>query len=156
APNSVLSSTVDVQLLISDNFFAPLAELQIDGVVKPIILSSSSLHYLWDTTAETNSVHTLRLNLTDAAGNTAFSSMTVTVNNLSPSTSTPSTVAYDPVLKAPRCSSVSSTCDTGTTLIKGRGTISGGAELNRPNTIGSSCQDGATGAFHFDESIDRI
>jgi len=63
--------------------------------------------------------------------------------------------SYDPALKAPRCATVGSFCDTGG-LVDGRGTISGGAEQNTPNTLGSSCLDGASGTYHSDESIDGL
>jgi|GEM_PF-5679801 len=58
--------------------------------------------------------------------------------------------AIDPA--ALSCSS--SPCDT-STLVDGRDTITGGAEPNQPNTI-DSCTDGTSGAYHSDESLDRI
>jgi hypothetical protein len=64
--------------------------------------------------------------------------------------------AYDSTLKAPKCGTIGNSCDTGTTLILGRDTMSGGAEPNQPNTINSSCADGTSGTFHSDESNDRI
>src|SRR6185295_10341823 len=65
---------------------------------------------------------------------------------------------YDPGLKAPRCSAVGSSCDTGSTLILGRDNITGGAEPNQPNTINNSCADGTTGTFHSTsgQSIDGL
>jgi hypothetical protein len=64
--------------------------------------------------------------------------------------------SYDSTLKAPKCGLLGSSCDTGTTLILGRDTMSGGAEPNQPNTINNSCADGTSGTFHSDESNDRI
>jgi hypothetical protein len=64
------------------------------------------------------------------------------------------TATFDPVLQAPRCSSVSISCDSGPSLLLGRGTV--GPEPNQPNTINDSCADGTSGAFHSDESNDRI
>jgi leucyl aminopeptidase len=61
--------------------------------------------------------------------------------------------AYDSALKAPKCASVESSCDSGM-LLNGRATL--GPEVNRPNTINGSCTDGGTGTFHADESNDRI
>ncbi len=61
--------------------------------------------------------------------------------------------AYDPALKAPRCSAPSAVCDT-VSLVNGRGPL--GPEANAPNTINNSCADGTAGQYHFDESIDRI
>src|SRR4029077_7266389 len=64
--------------------------------------------------------------------------------------------SYDATVKAPRCATVDSFCDTGSTLIRGRANISGGAEPNAPNTIASTCADGTAGSFHADESLDRL
>lgn len=66
-----------------------------------------------------------------------------------------STAVYNSTLKSPECASVGATCDSGTLLV-GRGTLSGGAEPNQPNTINNSCADGNSGTFHSDESNDRI
>ena len=64
--------------------------------------------------------------------------------------------AYDSTLKAPRCASVAAGCDSGTTLLLGRDSMTGGAEPNQPNTILNSCADGTAGTFHVDESVDRL
>jgi hypothetical protein len=66
-----------------------------------------------------------------------------------------STAVYNSTLKAPECAAVGASCDSGTLLV-GRGTMSGGAEPNQPNTISNSCADGNSGTFHSDESSDRI
>jgi hypothetical protein len=66
------------------------------------------------------------------------------------------TAVYDSTLKAPKCATVGSSCDSGPTLLLGRGTMSGGNEVNRPNTINSTCADGNSGTFHSDESNDRL
>jgi hypothetical protein len=67
---------------------------------------------------------------------------------------TSATVAvYDESRFAPRCISVGSVCDSGT-LLDGRGAI--GPESHASNTIGQSCPDGNSGAYHGDESIDRV
>jgi alpha-tubulin suppressor-like RCC1 family protein len=63
------------------------------------------------------------------------------------------TASYDSALRVPRCSSVAEGCDSGS-LVNGRG--SAGPESNAPNTLGGSCADGTSGAYHVDESIDRI
>jgi subtilisin family serine protease len=62
---------------------------------------------------------------------------------------------YDPTLKAPKCGAGAVGCDSGM-LLAGRGTMFDEAEPNQPNTIANSCADGASGAFHLDESSDRI
>jgi hypothetical protein len=66
------------------------------------------------------------------------------------------TAVYDSTLRAPKCATVGSSCDSGTTLLQGRDTLSGGGESNQPNTINGSCSDGTSGTFHSDESNDRI
>ncbi len=66
------------------------------------------------------------------------------------------TAAYDATLQAPKCGQPGGTCDSAT-LLAGRDTLSGGAELNQPNTILNSCADGTGGTFHVQGgSIDRI
>jgi len=62
--------------------------------------------------------------------------------------------AYDSTLKAPKCGSVGSTCDSGASLLNGRAAL--GPEPNQPNTINSSCADGTAGTYHSDESVDRL
>src|SRR5205085_12692705 len=66
------------------------------------------------------------------------------------------TAVYDTTLKAPKCATVGTSCDTGATLINGRDTLSGGAESHQPNTINSGCADGTSGTYHSDESLDRL
>jgi len=66
------------------------------------------------------------------------------------------TAVYDSTLKAPKCVSAGSGCDSGPSLLLGRDTLSGGSEPNQPNTINSACADGTSGTFHSDESNDRI
>jgi hypothetical protein len=60
---------------------------------------------------------------------------------------------YDPSLKAPRCLTADTFCDTGG-LIDGRANV--GPETNTPNTLGASCVDGTSGNYHSDESLDRL
>jgi hypothetical protein len=61
---------------------------------------------------------------------------------------------YDSSYKAPRCLVYGSECSSDN-LLNGRGTITGGNELNAPNTI-DNCQDGNSGTYHSDESLDKI
>lgn len=62
--------------------------------------------------------------------------------------------SYDSSYKAPRCKVYGSECSSGN-LLNGRGAMTGGNELNAPNTI-DNCQDGNSGNYHSDESIDKI
>ena len=64
------------------------------------------------------------------------------------------TATYDATLRAPRCGASGRSCDSGPSLLFGRNTL--GPEPNQPNTIATSCADGASGAFHSDESNDRV
>jgi hypothetical protein len=61
--------------------------------------------------------------------------------------------AWDRTLKAPKCATAGVQCWTGA-LVVGRGPL--GPEPKAPNTLKSSCADGAAGYFHLDESADAI
>jgi hypothetical protein len=64
---------------------------------------------------------------------------------------------YNPVDTAPECPSGKSPCIVPEDLIIGRDNIHYGHEPNQPNTIYSStCADGNTGDFHYDESLDHF
>jgi trimeric autotransporter adhesin len=62
--------------------------------------------------------------------------------------------SFDAARQAPSCNAVGRSCDSGASLLLGRGTL--GPEPNQPNTINDSCADGTSGTFHSDESNDRI
>lgn len=63
--------------------------------------------------------------------------------------------SYDGVLRAPKCATLAASCDTGATLVLGRGPL--GPEPNVPNTVGATCGDGTSGTFHGSgESVDRL
>jgi subtilase family serine protease len=119
-------------------------------------------------TPPANSSATSTLTLT-AAANATVGTATVTVTGTSgslshgtnisltvSSSSGAQTAVYSSTLKAPECSTVGISCDSGPSLLLGRDHMSGGAEPNQPNTINNSCADGTTGTFHSDESNDRI
>ncbi|HLK93574.1 MAG TPA: hypothetical protein VKZ18_27025 [Polyangia bacterium] len=74
--------------------------------------------------------------------------------NASLTVSTPGNASFDATLKVPRCTTVGSFCDTGSTLIRGRASL--GPELDTPNTLAAGCLDGTAGTFHSDESLDRL
>ena len=121
-------------------------------------------------TPPANSSATSTLTLT-ASGTATTGTTNVTINGTSGTLSHNATIAltvtgsggggaqtavFDSTLKAPKCATVGTSCDSGSTLLLGRGTESGGNEVNRPNTINSSCADGNSGTFHSDESNDRL
>jgi hypothetical protein len=64
------------------------------------------------------------------------------------------TAVFDSTLQAPKCATAGRSCDTGASLVLGRAGL--GPEPNQPNTINDSCLDGTSGAFHVDESNDRL
>ncbi|RKG85685.1 endopeptidase, partial [Corallococcus terminator] len=93
-----------------------------------------------------------RARATDSCGASAYSAAaSFTTTNVC----TPVVATYNANLRTPACGSVCG-CDTGPTLVNGRGTLSGGAEPNQPNTLGATCADGTSGTYHADESIDRV
>jgi leucyl aminopeptidase len=98
-------------------------------------------------TVATAGVYVFRLTVGDGAAS-ASDDVSVTA------ASHGGTAVFDPVLQAPKCATVGSACDTGTTLVRGRANL--GPEPNQPNTINDSCADGTSGTFHSDESNDRI
>lgn len=71
--------------------------------------------------------------------------------------------AYSPALMAPLCSAPTPICDSGA-LLHSRGsatsdpptTMSPAEPHNASNTLFNSCSDGGSGAYHADESLDRI
>jgi hypothetical protein len=66
----------------------------------------------------------------------------------------PQQALYDSTLTVPRCHTYGSSCDS-LGLLNGRGLLKFGNEPNTPNTL-DWCNDGSSGTFHDDESVDRI
>lgn len=67
----------------------------------------------------------------------------------------PDIAEYDATLKAPLCDTATSHCSSGSSILKGRGTVAGGNEPNQPNTI-DSCADGSSGSYKNDESVESL
>ncbi|MBJ6764189.1 endopeptidase [Myxococcaceae bacterium JPH2] len=130
-------------------------ELSTDPSFSPVVRSASSLSTsAWNVTPALSNLTTYywHARAKDSCGAGPWSTASsFTTTNIC----TPVAAAYNSTLKAPACGSVCG-CDTGATLINGRGTLSGGIEPNQPNTLGASCADGVSGTYHSDESIDRI
>jgi trimeric autotransporter adhesin len=135
-----LAGTYDVQLSL-DSAFANLVGSGTDVTASswpvPTTLVPNSRYY-WRTRAK------------DVCGTTAYASASFTTANVCSAL----VATFNPNYKAPYCVSGCG-CDTGT-LVRGRGTIANGFESNRPNTLGGTCADGNSGAFHLDESIDKL
>ncbi len=145
---SRLSGTTTISATASDNVGVTKVEFYVDGMLKGSDTTAPYSH-AWDTTTALNASHVLVAKAYDAAGNVGTSeSVQVMVSN-----TTSSTAVFDATLKAPKCATVGSVCDSGT-LLTGRAAL--GPEVNRPNTVNASCADGTSGAYHSDESNDRL
>jgi hypothetical protein len=115
--------------------------------------NSSATSTLTFTASSTATAGTSTVTVTGTSGSiTQSTTITLTVTTSGGA----QTAVFDSTLKAPKCATVGSSCDSGATLLNGKDTMSGGAEPNQPNTINSSCADGTSGTFHSDESNDRI
>jgi hypothetical protein len=111
---------------------------------------ASTLTFTASSTATTG---TSTVTITGTSGTTTAS----TTISLTVTTAGGAQVAvFDSTLKAPKCATAGSSCDSGASLLRGRDTLSGGAEPNQPNNINGACADGTSGTFHSDESNDRI
>jgi len=97
-----------------------------------------------------NTKYYWRTRAKDVCGTTAYVAASFTTANVCSST----VATYNANYKAPYCASGCG-CETGN-LVRGRGTIAGGTEANRPNTLGGTCADGNAGAYHNDESVDKL
>ena len=94
--------------------------------------------------------HTITASVTDSGG--APGSAVISISVIDPTSNGPQTAVYNATRGAPVCAIAGSSCDS-TTLLVGRATL--GPEPNQPNTL-DTCTDGTGGAFHSDESNDRI
>ncbi len=147
-PGSRVSGTTLVSAAASDNVGVSKVEFYVDGMLKGTD-TTAPYSYTWDTTAALNASHVLVAKAHDAAGNIGTSaSVQVLVSN-----TTSSGAVFDAALKAPKCATVGSVCDSGT-LLNGRAAL--GPEVNKPNTLNASCADGVSGTYHVDESNDRL
>jgi hypothetical protein len=156
------TSTITVA---SQNSFSAATTLSVTGLPTGVTAAFATN----PVTPPANGTATSVLTLTaSATATTGLATVTVTGTSGSITASTtialtinaagtgPQTAVYDTTLKAPKCATVGSSCDSGTSLLNGRDTLSGGAETHQPNTINSSCADGTSGTFHSDESNDRL
>ena len=156
------TSTITVA---SQNSFSSATTLSVTGLPTGVTAGFSANPVTPPANGAATSVLTLTASATATTG-----PATVTVTGTSGSTTASTTIAltinaagtgpqtavYDTTLKAPKCATVGSSCDSGTTLLNGRDTLSTGAETHQPNTINSTCADGTSGTFHTDESNDRL
>ncbi len=137
-------SPVQVTLAATDNASGVAATYyEIDGGAQQTYSSPFTVNTLGN--------HTVGFYSVDMAGNVEASNyISFTITSL------PGIAVYDSTLGVPKCTLPFRSCDSGPSLLLGKDTMTGGAEPNQPNTIHSSCADGAAGTFHVDESIDRL
>ena len=64
----------------------------------------------------------------------------------------PTAAVYNATYKAPACAIVSTSCDTGSSILH----CKGASEPNYPNTVNRSCPDGGGGSCGHDESVEQI
>lgn len=148
---ATVSGTVTISANASDNVGVTRVDFYVDGSLVGTD-TTSPYSYAWNTTTYANGAHTLFTRAFDAAGNSGTSAtVNVTVSNAG---GTDLMAAYDATRRAPVCSGTGRSCDTGASLILGRGTR--GPEPNAPNTIAATCADGNSGTYHVDESLDRL
>jgi hypothetical protein len=132
------------------------------GAVVMLSSSATSVATVPATLAVAEGAQTATFNVTSLAQlSNAAATISASINGVTKSAvltvlASPGNASYDATLKVPRCTMASSSCDTGPDLVKGRDTMSGGAETHQPNTLGGTCADGASGSYHYDESLDRL
>lgn len=147
AANAWVLGVVTVTASASDNTAVTRVEFY-DGATLIGADLASPWQASWNT-AGMNGAHALTSKAFDAAGNSSTSAAVI-VNVLTSQLAT-----YDSVSKAPKCATPGISCDTGASLVLGRGPL--GPEPSQPNTIGASCDDGTSGTFHGSgESLDRL
>ena len=158
---STANSTITVA---SQNGFNSATNLSVSGLPSGVTAAfstnpvtppanGSATSTLTFTASSTATTGTSTVTVTGTSG-TLTSSVNITLTVSTPGG--PQIAVFDPTLKAPKCATVGSSCDSGASLLLGRDTMSGGAEPNQPNNINASCADGTSGTFHSDESNDRI
>ena len=158
--NSTATSTITVT---SQNGFNSATTLSASGLPSGVTAAFSTNPVTPPANGSAASTLTFTASASAASGTSTVTvtgtsgSLTQTATiTLTVGSSGPQTAVFDPTLKAPKCATVGTSCDSGPSLLLGKDTMSGGAEPNQPNTINSSCADGTSGTFHSDESNDRL
>jgi subtilisin family serine protease len=81
ASGAIVSGTITVTANASDNVGVTKVDFYVDGILRATD-TSSPYSFAWDTTTASNGAHTLKAIASDAAGNTATTTITVTVANV--------------------------------------------------------------------------
>lgn len=143
---STVTGVVTISASASDNSgIVSAVSLRVDGTTVATD-TTAPFSIPWDTGNLASGSHVLTVSAVDDSGNVGTSAP-ITVNVVNPGLA-----AYNPTLAVPACTGLGSNCNTGT-LIDGRGSAT---EAHAPNTLLSSCADGTSGTYHFDESLDRL
>lgn len=157
ASGATVSGAVAITASASDPCGVSRVDFYVDGALVGSEVAASqkgvprAYQATWDSSSATPGSHALVAVATNGWGR-ATTSLSVPVTVAAPAS--PGTAAYSATWRAPACSAVASSCDSGPTLLQGRAWL--GPEPNAPNTLGGSCADGTAGRFHYDESIDRL
>jgi large repetitive protein len=143
-----VSGDVEIRATVSDDVGVAQVQFFVDGA---LLDRTTAPPYgtLWPAGLVPDGAHQVRVRAYDTTGNSSDSApITVTVRN------TPN-AAFDAGYGVPVCSVVASFCDSGATLLDGRGKW----ETNAPSTlrtVSPVCADGDAGAYHVDESLDAL
>ena len=166
APGSVVTaqggSTSTTVSVTPSNGFSSNVNFSVAGLPSGVTASFSpasaaTTSTLMLTASSTAATGAATLTITGTSGTLSHTTtLNLTVNAAGGGGGGVQTAVYNSTLKAPGCSTIGASCDSGPSLLLGRGTLSGGTEPNQPNTINNSCADGTSGTFHSDESNDRL
>lgn len=152
-----------VDLLIDEHYWAtvygaPAPQASIGSarerdLESPAPLRSQAESSQWTFTLNTAQLsdgpHRLTARAFDEAGHSQDDARQVTVAN------GPRVALFDPTVGAPLCAQPDAVCASGG-LLEARSQLDLLAEPNNPNTLGGSCNDGASGKYHTDESNDWL
>ncbi|HYO52493.1 S8 family serine peptidase, partial [Archangium sp.] len=149
ASGATVSGDVTLTATASDDLGVARVDFYVNGI---FIGSDTTAPYalVWDSRSSNNGGTTFTARAFDSGCNSATSSVAATLDN-------PGIASHDPVLGAPRCTTLSNRCDS-LELLAGRG-ANFGPEQHHPNTLGGSCADGEEGIYglyQFDPSLERL
>lgn len=146
APNDgqTLAGTTTLRATGSDDRGAPSLALRVDGQL--LANGTGEIRYDWVTTLVADGPHLIEVVAVDGGRNVRVARAEIWVVN-----QVPNVASWDPALQVPRCFAPGPACDSWRRA-EGRGL----SEVRAPNTLLGGCADGTSGAFHSDESVDRI
>ena len=97
AAGATVAGSVDILVTATDDVGVTKVELRVDGFLAAVD-GSPPYAFVWNTLVSANGVHTIQARAYDEAGNTGAATVTVTVSNASPTTTTvpPTTTTTEP------------------------------------------------------------